>query len=466
MAIGRRDVLKVLATTTASTGLLPKRAFAHGRDLSRDVVIVGGGAAGTYAALRLRDLGKSVVILERSDRLGGHAETFHDPATGIPIDIGVIIFPDNSLVRNYFGRFNQPLITASFAGGVSRFVDFRTGNPVAAFNPGANEVGAALFAYLQLLTTRFAFLQQSGFQLPASGPVLDELLLPFGQFVQNHGLSALLPTFFQFEQGFGPLLEATTLYVLKNMSPTIVSAILSSSFLLAPFGVGGLYDATTSALAGDLIFDVEHILVDRSARNTVRMTVFSDTGVTNISAKKILFTAPPSLPNFAGFDLDFFEFKTLARFSPHFYWTAVAKIAGLTPGVSLVNAAPNTPFNLAPLPGIYSVGPSAAPGLFNVKYGSSGPLLDAFVKAAIRSDIRRVSLPGSSPLEFNGFGTFKNHSPYSLVASPAQIRTGFYRDLQQLQGHNHTFYAGAAFETHNSAAIWASLEELLPSLLV
>jgi len=50
------------------------------------------------------------------------------------------------------------------------------------------------------------------------------------------------------------------------------------------------------------------------------------------------------------------------------------------------------------------------------------------------------------------------------VASPQQIRAGFYRDLQGLQGHNHTYYAGAAFQTHSSAAIWAFLEELLPSI--
>ena len=32
---------------------------------SRDVCIIGGGAAGTYAAVRLSDLGQSVVVVEK-----------------------------------------------------------------------------------------------------------------------------------------------------------------------------------------------------------------------------------------------------------------------------------------------------------------------------------------------------------------------------------------------------------------
>jgi hypothetical protein len=88
------------------------------------------------------------------------------------------------------------------------------------------------------------------------------------------------------------------------------------------------------------------------------------------------------------------------------------------------------------------------------------------VKHNIRRDIERVSTSSASSLKFKGFGIFKNHSPYSVVASPHTIRSGFYADLQGLQGRNLTYYAGAAFQTHSSAAIWAHLEGLLPTMLV
>lgn len=41
----------------------------------RDVCIIGGGATGTYAAVRLGDFNKSVVVIETKGRLGGHTET-------------------------------------------------------------------------------------------------------------------------------------------------------------------------------------------------------------------------------------------------------------------------------------------------------------------------------------------------------------------------------------------------------
>ena len=100
----------------------------------------------------------------------------------------------------------------------------------------------------------------------------------------------------------------------------------------------------------------------------------------------------------------------------------------------------------------------------NVKYGSEQHLFDTQVRNNIRRDIERVSVPGVGPLVFNGFATFKNHSPYALMVSRDEIRRGFYDRLEGLQGRRNTFYASATFQTHNSAAIWAYIEELLPRL--
>jgi hypothetical protein len=198
--------------------------------------------------------------------------------------------------------------------------------------------------------------------------------------------------------------------------------------------------------------------------NGVRLLVQTPDGLRLVHCKKLIVTAPPTIENFAGFDLDFTELGTFARFRRNHYWTAVANVSGAPPGMSFVNAAPETPYNIAPLPGIYSIGPSPTPGLMNVKYGSEQHLFDTQVRNNIRRDIERVSVPGVGPLVFNGFATFKNHSPYALMASRDDIRRGFYARLEGLQGRRNTFYASATFQTHNSAAIWAYIEELLPRL--
>ncbi len=58
--------------------------------ITRDVCVIGGGSSGTYAAIRLRDMGKSVVVVEREAVMGGHTNTYVVPGTGQTVDYGVV----------------------------------------------------------------------------------------------------------------------------------------------------------------------------------------------------------------------------------------------------------------------------------------------------------------------------------------------------------------------------------------
>lgn len=58
--------------------------------INRDVCIIGGGSSGTYTAVRLTDLGQSVVVVEKEDVLGGHTNTFVDPINNATVDYGEI----------------------------------------------------------------------------------------------------------------------------------------------------------------------------------------------------------------------------------------------------------------------------------------------------------------------------------------------------------------------------------------
>ena len=44
--------------------------------------MIGGGSSGAYTAVRLGDSGKSVVLVEQTDRLGGHCQTYADFPSG------------------------------------------------------------------------------------------------------------------------------------------------------------------------------------------------------------------------------------------------------------------------------------------------------------------------------------------------------------------------------------------------
>ena len=53
-----------------------------------DVIVIGGGAAGLAAAMELVQAGRSVVLLEARDRLGGRIWTRRDLLVAVPIELG------------------------------------------------------------------------------------------------------------------------------------------------------------------------------------------------------------------------------------------------------------------------------------------------------------------------------------------------------------------------------------------
>ncbi len=147
MGMTRKQVLGLIGaaaagTATASLGASSAQAATGARVIRRDVCVIGGGSAGTYAAVRLGDLGRSVALVESQDRLGGHTQTYRDPATGGTVDIGVIVFEDNPLVRRHFDRFGVELAPIGGFPTQTSYVDFRTGRPVA-YTPPVPSAAAA-----------------------------------------------------------------------------------------------------------------------------------------------------------------------------------------------------------------------------------------------------------------------------------------------------------------------------------
>ena len=56
--------------------------------MDADVVVIGGGFAGLVAARDLRDAGRSVVVLEARDRLGGRTWFRELPGAGVKVEYG------------------------------------------------------------------------------------------------------------------------------------------------------------------------------------------------------------------------------------------------------------------------------------------------------------------------------------------------------------------------------------------
>ena len=425
----------------------------------------------TFTAVNVKDAGRSVVVLERKQRLGGHTETYTDPATGIPTDIGVVVFHNLPVVTDFFARLGTPIISlppGSFDSNNVNF-DFRTGQIQNFTEPTPAETGAALqayFGYLQQLKATY-FDLDSSFDLP--NPVPVDLTMKFSDFVAKYGFGPIVRSAFQFGQGTGDILNMPAAYLLKVFSSQVVSSIfgINGGFMLCPTGNSTLYENATALLGDDVVFGSDVLRVERD-KHGVTVHVDTPQGRYIVKAKKLVVTAPPTLDNLCGFDLDRTEESTLRRFRPNFYYTGLLKLEGVPAGLSVTNSNAHSAFNLPQLPGLYGINPTRVPGIWNVKFGSTVPLSDFDVKATIVSQIRRLSDPTYFPTRPRVLDivTFSAHTPFELHVRGDEIAQGFYGALNDLQGRNRTYYNGAAFQTHDSSLIWRYTKDtVLPLVL-
>jgi predicted NAD/FAD-binding protein len=110
----------LLSVASASTSyLINGNNYNIDEAITRDVTILGGGAAETYSAVRLNELGMSVAVVEAANRLGGNTETYTDPETGATIETGVEVFHNFTVVRDFFTRLGVAFTVSQAGSGSS-----------------------------------------------------------------------------------------------------------------------------------------------------------------------------------------------------------------------------------------------------------------------------------------------------------------------------------------------------------
>lgn len=92
-----------------------------------DVAVIGAGAAGLCAAAELCAAGRSVLLLEARERIGGRIETRHAAGVPLPIELGAeFIHGDAPVTRELLRRAGLPAVDTSGRRAVRR----RDGQPV------------------------------------------------------------------------------------------------------------------------------------------------------------------------------------------------------------------------------------------------------------------------------------------------------------------------------------------------
>ncbi|KAF8855282.1 amine oxidase, flavin-containing superfamily, partial [Acephala macrosclerotiorum] len=425
--------------------------------ITKDVSIIGGGSSGTYSAIQLQDAGKSVAVIEQLGRLGGHTQTYIDPATGIPIDYGVEVFHHFDVVTKYFARLNVSSTTLSAVPGVTdEFADFLTGKLV---TPSAGDFVGALGAYAQQVA-KYPYLDY-GFDLP--DPVPEDLLLTFIDFAKKYNLSALMPFAWTFTQGVGDQRKTPALYFLKSFGLDDISDLQTGFLTTALHDNSLLYLSAQAVLGPDVFYNSTILNVERS-HDSVLIVIKQGTKLTLIKSSQLIVAIQPTLSNLAPFDLADSEKHLFSKFKYTQYFTSILKNTGIPSNTSLQALDPSLEFSVPSPPSLYSIEQTRSPNLQIAFYLATNPdTTDAEIESSIISQIKNVQFPGKGASNPE-FVVTSNHKPFMLQVHADDIRDGFYGRLYGLQGKRRTWWVSATWHTHDSSLIWRFVEGLLPNV--
>ncbi|TWU78665.1 hypothetical protein ED733_005708 [Metarhizium rileyi] len=456
----------IVAAAVSSAGNPP--SLNGGHFIQRDVVIVGGGSSGTYAAIRLQEEGQSVVVLEKQDRLGGHTVTYTDPDTSLPFNLGVFVYHDSPIVRDYFGKLGVALRKQTPGENVQQaFYDFSTGGTVDGYEPvSRGALGAAMQKYLKITEEKYPYLKL-GYDMP--DPVPEELLAPYSDFIKANGLKDIVQQVSFYSSCNGNLSTRPALYGIKGFGPLLVQAIEAGLVNAASGDNQDLYRAAQSRLAQNhsVILQSNIRKVKRSADSVY---VWADTHQGNvlIKAKKLVLAIPPTLTNLQRIGLDTTpgEEQLFRKINGFLYGSTVFTHPGINATTFLNNIGANTPYNLPKIPGSYLMSSLASGNTTTNKisayFGGLDPsMTEAEVKEMIRGELDNLARDGNIGDGEPEFTFFENHTPHHLHVSADDIREGFYRKTQALQGERSTFWTGAAWVDNDSALIWTWTESYL-----
>nr|UPX44729.1 hypothetical protein FAC1L15_05 [Penicillium camemberti] len=469
VSASRRKMLTTFFCIASAVGAFA--ASVHGRDqfdpsayaakdvIERDFAIIGGGAAGTYAAISLADQNKTFTLVEVADRLGGNTRTFQDPATGANVDFGVQIHLDDPIVRNFFARLHAPLTNVELKDfGLPKYYDFTKRVALPNYTKGSiqSDYVAELnkYPYVQNLV-----------DLP--NPVPADLLLTWPEYVKKHNLSSGST-----EAGLtwpatpGDPLETTALAILNDGNQIELAEFAGAAIKNANHDNSEIYVNALAELKAHVLLKSSIVAAQRglTRKGGVQLVANTPSGKKLIKAKQLIIAMPPVLDNTKYFGLDQQEQAILSKLSGKHYYGGVVNNTGLKDGIAYTNIGADRPYHVASLPGVVEIAPSAYPGYQFYWYNTNQAKTKVEIEAATRSTIKWLQTQTNATALEPKFLDFRDYSPFHLTPPTKDIAAGWYSKMNGLQGHRNTWYISALFVV-GSTQVWNSTHNLLPDII-
>ncbi|KAJ5932049.1 hypothetical protein N7516_006538 [Penicillium verrucosum] len=283
--------------------------------VSRDVVVVGGGAAGAYAAVRLReDYGKSIALVERETRLAGAVDTWTDPKTGMPYELGVEALLDYGNATQFFARFNV--------------------------------------SYVELCEKYEDIMLPGLWNFPTADNIPEDLLLNFGDFARKYEIEAAVPTIWDISAvGLGQLETQPTFYVMQ-LFPAPLARVYTGkarTLYVASHRNQEKYDRVSDTLGDDVLYSSTVVNATRTPNGVIIIAEGADGNQTEIRAKRLLIAIPPTVPNLTPFKLDKRELSVLSKTTYTQAYAGGVVSSNLPLNTTIINTASGNWFDLPDL---------------------------------------------------------------------------------------------------------------------
>ncbi|RHZ67839.1 hypothetical protein CDV55_100675 [Aspergillus turcosus] len=431
-------------------------SYAPNEVIDVDVAVIGGGATGSYAAITLADLNWRVAVVEATGVLGGHANTYIDPATNIPIDYGVQRYGKDAGALAFFKRLGVTYTDhGSSAPNTTVYIDFTTGQPLQQFPPSANFSG-----YLQQLR-KYPYLL---YTTNVPNPIPADFALPFADFLQKYNLQDVA---FQIAEEFGPsLLDTPVLNVITETGLEELSLDATNTVSIEG-GNSQIYIHVLADLGSThVLFNSTISAAQRNGSALIRFVVDTPTGNRLIQARRALVTIPTTLTNMAPFDLDARERDIFSRFSGPGLWVGLVTVNGLPAGTCYTNVGTNTFYHIPTLPAVTALTPTAVGGIYRFEYWDNDLSLSiAEAKARSLAIIRRFAQQVAPyAQEQPEMLAFNSHAPFKVGLTGEAIAQDYWNKMYALQGHHNTWYTGVQFLA-GSSQLWNYTATLIPDIV-
>lgn len=469
----------LLATLVAhiARAAIDERGFPPSKIVTKDVAVIGGGASGTFAAVRLReDLNTSIVLVESQNRLGGHVETYTVPQTNTTIEFGVQSYMAYGPAPSFFNRFG--VATTSFAGRrlTTINVNIETGKPLTGYTPpSANATNEAFKAWQKFVDKYESLVEPGYWNFPPADAIPPEFLIPFGEFAVKNGIEAAAPRIMAISDvGAGGLKEVLTLHVVQAFGAPITRGVLDNT-LFVPVGSNSLIYQRAYSLLKDDVYLGSSIKEAERTPSGVRLVLKTKDGEVLVKAKQVLWTPYPSQgKNLRNFDEDKKETQVLGSWEPSWSFVGILHIPCIPENYSIAYvspaAVPSNHLNVRDYNFTLrfdSTGPSGL-GLFRALFSTNYSITVDEAKATIAQNVQKVVAAGT--LNYTGeckveYKAFADHTGVIWPPTKEALQEGFVQTLNGLQGYRSTWWTGRSWTGYYTSNVWTFTDTVLERML-